>query len=301
MWYWYAMFFVYVFPLFISDLGVYHSEPLEATLYLALGIIFWVAYITKLFLDMRKNAQTIDKAKELLKKGTLVPAIIIESDIKKYKNYNKISAVFEFKNFVGTKVKSVYPFIDSKPQEHRFEEGKTIYLRLDPTPNTEIPFIIEGSQVGAKKTKGLGLLIFTILYCVIVFLILHNKYSDGYGWRWLSLTNPWVVSPVIGLLTTIFFKKLEKVGTTMSLKEEAQLLLYGKSALGEITQSLQTGTYINEQPEMRLRVRYQDENGNIHRVEKKKVVLLNEMHLMQKGTIVELLYLPENPELIRMH
>lgn len=78
---------------------------------------------------------------------------------------------------------------------------------------------------------------------------------------------------------------------------EENLVLYGKKATAVVQRADQTGTYINEQPQIKYILQYNDDKGQQHLVTLKKIVPLTQLHYVNTGT-QDILYLPDDPEKI---
>ena len=299
-WNWYTLFFVYVFPLFFCYVGMWKSSALLATIGLAIGIIGWILFIASFIRKRTKYIKNLKEGEEILSHGERVQATIKNIDVDEYEGYNDVNATIEFKNLAGSMVEIDFPFRDSMPNQRRFAVGKKIYLRLNRRQNTEVPMMLDGARLGLRKSGELVLAVFSLIYCVVVFLVNYKVFSDGDGWRWLSPWHPWVLIPFWGML---LLNKINGVvgslGMQTNAKDSNELMLYGVRTKAEITRSNQTGTYINEQPKMNIRIKYQHQRGQEHNVDKTQIVLLNELPKFQKGP-VEILYLPDKPDIVKV-
>lgn len=66
-------------------------------------------------------------------------------------------------------------------------------------------------------------------------------------------------------------------------------------ATAKVLSANQTGKFINEQPEMRIRLTYHDANGEEHFVDMTKVVPLTELSQLNNEEH-SIMYLPSNPQ-----
>src|SRR5690606_39256030 len=124
----------------------------------------------------------------------------------------------------------------------------------------------------------------------------YTMFSNGNGWRFISLWHPWVMTPFLGLL---LFNVTGIFGRFFGGKQEHEenLLLYGKKTTAIVQRADQTGTYINEQPQIKYILQYADDKGKQHVVTLKKIVLLTDLHRVNTGT-QDILYLPDDPKKI---
>lgn len=74
----------------------------------------------------------------------------------------------------------------------------------------------------------------------------------------------------------------------------------GIPTIGFLKSYSQTGVYINEQPKIRLVMDVLDENGNTFTGEMKKVIPLTELHQLQVGMPLSIMYNPAKPEKLAM-
>lgn len=296
-WFLYIAFFVFIFPLFFSFTGGYTSSPIMATVSLAIGFIGWIIFIVWTYRQTIARPRRMQRNMVLLADyGQLVKGEIVDRlPVKVHKDGSQtIEIVVQFRNFSGAIVNQTFQFIDTKPHEKRYEKGRSVDLRLSKTDQS--PGIILAEMQG-KFSWGFGLFAtsFVIIYMVGTFVGHYIFFSNGMGWRFMSLWHPWVTTPFMGLF---LFNISSIFGGLLGTKQiDERLLLYGKKARATVQRADQTGTYINEQPQIKYILEYLDDKGKSHVVTVKKIVLLTDLHLINRDT-QDILYLPENPEKI---
>ncbi|MDO4242071.1 MAG: hypothetical protein Q4C71_06035, partial [Microbacteriaceae bacterium] len=187
-----------------------------------------------------------------------------------------------------------FSFTDSKPHERRFETGNVLDLIIGyDRRNPHV--LLEGSRAVFRPILGLISLGFLIAYMVGAFAVYYSLQSKGYGWRFFTWGHPWMLSAILGIvIMLITFKALHSFG---SEADTDRFLLYCKKAHAVITDIRQTGTYINEQPEVLYSVTFRDDRGAQIDTTLKKVVSLISLHRLQEGP-TEILYMPEDPRQI---
>src|SRR5690606_27530382 len=114
--------------------------------------------------------------------------------------------------------------------------------------------------------------------------------------RFLTFYHPLLICPLAVMVMGARFKggisRLfgdDKVTTQLKyrrLRTDARML-----------EASQTGTSINDQPEVRFELEYDDLNGNKHFITYKKIVRLIDTHITKAKTI-PIFYLPEQPKII---
>ena len=302
-WQWYLFFFLYIFPLFFSFVGEWQWEAWPATISLIIGIVGWSWLIASQYQQyMLRPNRLAKEAQKLQKKGRLVEAKIKKIISKKETKEGNVETEINvsFPNLAGTEITSSFHFLDHKPHLNRYEVGKTIPIRLNTQKTIDIPWTIDAIDYLATKSIKRWLFLFSLVYAIVVFIGNYMIFSDGNGWRWVSLVHPWVWVPYTGLLIDFFMNTvLQRLKNGWNEKNLYELFLYGLQTTGQLTKIEPTGTYINEQPEMRMTIRYTDKEGKTHYIEKKRIVLLSDMSVFQVGE-VKLLYLPGSPQTIEI-
>ncbi|HLV46749.1 MAG TPA: hypothetical protein VKY32_06885 [Flavobacterium sp.] len=208
-----------------------------------------------------------------------------------------IEIVVEFKNLSDTMVKQLFRFTDSRPHEKRYEEGNHVNLRIS-TENQSPAIILAETKVSTYFGFGIFALCFLVVYMLGTLVVHYHLFSNGNGWRFITLMHPWVFTPFCGML---FFKFIIGVSTGLissDPKAEEKLILYGRKAEAIVQRADQTGTYINEQPQLKFVLKYADYTGKSHSVTFKKIIPLTQLHTIQAGGTQNILYLPNDPEKI---
>lgn len=310
-WSLYTLGFTVVLPtgLYYGETG-YGTPPLEsateAFIYLGLGIVIWSIaliaytrfYVQAVFLDKRK----LEKATE---SGISIPAKIVDKkQVGVFRKMAMLSLRLSFKNLAGCWVEVPYQLNDSKTFENRFEVGKTIEMRASLDEQHAV-FVPRTMQV--VRNSGM-----TVLYSVILLLLLLGAFvypvfsywleSNGSGWRFLKFYHPWILVPVINFGVALIIWLIMKTirGAAGSSSQSLQMVLHGIKTTGQVTSYEQTGTYINEQPQVRFEVEYTDNRGAKHHSSYKKIVSLLDIHRLGTGP-VDIMYLPATPHKIVFH
>lgn len=298
-WWGYAAFFAFVFPLFFSYTATFPSTATMATIALALGFVGWVIFIIwtyKQTIRLPKKMQ--EKIQVLQRSGHLEKGRIIEKTLfnRRKNQTEEIEILVQFKNLNNTFVTHYFQFVDSQPHKNRFEEGNSIQLRLN-TNGQSPAVIIQETQVKFSPKSGIIILVFLVFYMMVTFAAHYYFFSNGTGWRFLSLLHPWVITPFWALIIFGGFSKLIHTLKGKNTKQEEQLLLYGKSATAIIQRADETGTYINEQPQIKFVLKFSDDKSVSHTVSFKKVIPLTQLHRYHTGS-QNILYLPDNPQTV---
>lgn len=302
----YIFFFIALFPIILhyntnykpsqDNPLLYLIDPQWSIFYLLLGTILWIIivcfYLKLTFYDSFKMYRNIEKINRLGKQvmGTILNSKIIE----KLKEENIIELTLELENFSGSLIQHEMIFIDSKPHEKRFEVGNKVELLLD--PDLKPPYInLKTSIVGwNKKQLFIFFIGFVLIVCfplaIVYFYI--NYESQGYGWRFLYFWHPYISIPGFGL---VFFLLFHFTISFFSQTNEPKLIMNGIKTTANILSISQTGTYINEQPQVEFVLSFVDDNGQHHQVNHKKIIDLLDIPTITLKKEIEIMYLPEDP------
>jgi len=305
-WLIYMLFFAVPFPMLIyynTEYGTVGenggTRPWLALALLALSVVLWLILVQGWFrrwiilpFIMRRNIL------RLLKEGVRKDARIKSSKELPAagKDVETREIVCSLQNFVGTEITEQLEVNDTKPELHRYDEGKTIRLLIDDKLKAVPHLTLDGVTVGMKA----GRLITSLLAWLLIVSAIAGYYVYSYqlenfgrGWRFLEFYHPLVLCPFILLVGRISFGKLIRLfigGPGNGL----QLKYYGMRTDAQIVSAEQTGTYINEQPQVRFELRYQDNLGKTHTASLKKIVPLLDLNITKQESI-PVFYLKEDP------
>jgi hypothetical protein len=304
------LFFAIGLPLIIHYAGGYdtHSDkiknttPTEAFMWLGLGAVFWaiifIYYIKKFVIDLIAKKQATNR---LLQQGEKKSGKIISNKILFDKEERQgISIKVSFRNFSDSEVTKSLEFVDTKPYQRRFEVGNNIGLLLDPA--LKPPYIaIEGQSAHWNKTVLLfiffGLLLLIGLATgVLTYSYIHE--SKGYGWRYLSFWHPYLMIPASFIF---YFGLFAGISRFFINDMKPYMFFYGKKTDARIDAVRQTGTEINNQPQLLFSVSYKDDMGRTYQASFKKVVNLLHLAGLQPDGVIPIMYDPKNPNRIEFY
>lgn len=306
-WLLFFLYFIFVHPSIIYYNTDFQNEDLSridpkgALIYLALSIALWgIIFGLSFYLLLKYSFFTQENIRKIIKKGTRLAAQIIDVrllGLLKNGIETKILSL-EFTNLEGEKVWQKIEINDSRPHENRYEIGKNIYLRVDETFKRSPYFTLEDI-----KTK-VNWLLFSIWIAFLIGVLYYYDYSynlenGGYGWRFLSLGHPLISSAGFLLLYTGIFYLIFRVFLFKKLnigKESVILKFRGRKAFAKIIEAAQTGTYINEQPEIKYLIEFKDNQQVVHRLTIRKIISLLDVGLVRSNIEKEIFYDPQNLE-----
>lgn len=279
------------------------SSAIMALIYLGIGSLAWIAFIYWYYRKYIKSiGREVQNVKSILREGKLVTARINEKNIEKDLGaLQELGLEISFNNLSGTRVHIPYPITDTRPYERRYEIGKTIQMRLDPQLRNPV-IVPDGVEVQTmpaytrQRTFGFVALVFFSIFYLIFSYWLQN---EGMGWRFLHFWHPWVTIPFWGLFfgwllfDLLIGRLLDGMNPVLSSKDN-ELLFIGKVTRAQVIAAEQTGLTVNEQPQIRFKLRFIDDHGQMRIVSFKKIISLLRLHTLQSKEKT-ILYSPEDP------
>ncbi|MCF6404846.1 hypothetical protein L3C95_18245 [Chitinophaga filiformis] len=306
-WSLYTLGFTVALPTFLYYNGEFEEAPQEtasaAFLYLGLGALSWLVliglycrfFIKLVFTDKYRLEKTA-------REGTTIVAKIVDKvQTGAIRDAITLDLRLAFNNLVGTPVELRYELNDSRPFEKRFEVGNTIEMSAS-VKGKEVILVPKSLDVSRKKGV-------VILYSVIFLLLLaaaivypifsYRLESEGSGWRFLKLYHPWILVPLINMGVGLFIILLQGFIAKASGEADQPLhmVMYGIKTTGSILSFRQTGTYINEQPQVQFEIEYTDHQDTRRKTVYKKIVSILDIHKLDCGP-KEIMFLLDKPERI---
>lgn len=276
-------------------------------LYLGLGTLLWLIIIwlsarfllNRVFFDKRKLLHAV-------KAGQPVIARILEKRV-----CNVIGSMeglvlrLSFINLSGATIEADYELNDSRPPERRYEPGSSLEMRAY-NDGKQVYLLPAGIQVSVRAFVVVAyiFLFLLILTVAVGYLLLSYRWeSQGYGWRFLKLWHPWILVPAINLGTvfvgSLFLKFIGRL-TSGNTGQPLRWALYGIRTKASVLRYEQTGTMVNDQPQIRFELVFTDQKGVRQQVQHKEIVSLVDLHHLHAGER-DIVYLPENPREIMFY
>lgn len=309
----FALYFVIVHPAILyynipSSHLLVDRSPIMAIVYLLIAVIGWSSVLIYGLTLLYKRFYGLQKGiRRLVNRGKLIHAKIQTVTIgKTRKQFVETEILVTFSNFSGTPINYLVHVWDSKPYLKRYEVGKTIRLRIDPDIKDQ-PYVVIDDVEPKLKLQSILLFfgIWILVFAAVVgyFIYAYTTENEGYGWRFLTWNHPLIMSlAVLCLFGLIYFALdkllLSRIGGSMDRKA-IKLLFYGIQTSARVKQVSQTGTYINEQPEVKFELEFVDTKGGTHQVSIKEIVPLISLHSVHQPT-KKIFYLPDSPTTIAL-
>lgn len=303
-WVVFIMYFIFAHPAIIyystvSYTGLAYVDGKKSLFYLGLSLLLWISVFSITFYLIYKHSFMAQKnIAYLLRNGKKVQAKIIESKTNTLQNkkFAHKKLILELENFNHDQILHSMEINDSRPQENRYEKGNWITLMIDENFRKMPYIILEG-----MKTKVNYFLYFVWLFflagAISYYIYSYKTENFGYGWRFLGFEHPLIISPLVMfficfLFWLIFVKLMGK--NSFRNKSSLELKFKGQKTKARILSAEQTGTYINNQPQVKFEIEYIDFSGKTQHNSIKKIISLTEIgNLNQKEK--EIFYSIDNP------
>ncbi|MBC9933859.1 hypothetical protein [Chitinophaga qingshengii] len=279
--------------------GLNDTNPYLAIALLLLSVVLWGILVVRWFRNwillpfkMKRNADY------LLREGEHRDARILESlQGKTVNNTVEKKLTLGLKNFVGTDITEKLELIDTRPSEMRYEKGKSIRLVIDKTLKLRPYMMVDGGQAGLNPGRIILLVVGWLVLTIAIVWYFYFSYtteSNGYGWRFMKFYHPLVLCPLILFLTRYGLGLLLKLFTGGDPGKLLHVKYFGVQTMADVVNATQTGTYINEQPQVKFELRYRDTYGKTYTAALKKIVSLIDLGTVRQEKI-SIFYLKENP------
>ncbi|MBS0027780.1 hypothetical protein ACTJJ0_03880 [Chitinophaga sp. 22321] len=304
-WIIYMLFFAIPFPMLLYyNTGYEENEPSQPWMalgLLALAIILWTILLTGWFKKwvlmiflMRRNIF------RLLEEGTPKDARVLSMKALSTAPNGSVATEIScsLKNFAGADITEQLSVKDTKPELRRYDIGKTVRLKIDEKLKA-IPYLtIDGVQVTIKPFRLIMICVLWLLVAAAVVyygIFSYTLENNGTGWRFLKFYHPLVLCPLILIGSRIGLGWLLGLFTGGSPETNLHFKYYGLRTDAKVLSAEQTGTYINEQPQVRFELQYQDDLGKTHVVSLKKIVSLMDLGTVKQAPM-PVFYLKDKPE-----
>lgn len=313
-WVVFALYFIIAHPAIIyyntstSD-GLADANPVLSMIYLLIVLVGWtVVFILGFRWAFRRTIGLRKQVNKLLSEGTLVHGKVarVVSVKSTAEGFEEKELIVHFNNFRKQPVSYPIVLMDRRPEQRRYEKGKPIQLRIDDTLKISPYIIVDAESVELKmKTAilyfGLWFLALVLFICCLVWV--YQTESQGYGWRFLQLYHPLIISLGILLLFIGIWRFVIAKLTTAQIGQKdgkiAELIFYGERATAMVKNVSQTGVYINEQPQLKYEMYFTDSKGQRHDFSLKKVLGFLELDKARE-TSKQILYLPDTPSVVAL-
>jgi len=271
--------------------------------YLGFSLLIWIYiiifFINNLFVKTFKQRNTIYS---ILRNGIPREARVTRFTLIKYfpkTNMNAIQIELSFPNLRNTMIEHEMMFHDSRPQEKRYDAGKTVKILLNPNVSQEPYCILSNQKVKVNASAILLRGVFVILliaYVIGLYYYFYTRESFDFGWRFLTFMHPIIFSGMMMIIYILVFQLI--IGKFFKNTKEERILFSGRNARAEIIGISETGVSVNDQPQIMFQVSFKDFRGKEHFAVYKKIVSHLNLSSVPKQGSIEILYDENNPEKI---
>ena len=269
---------------------------------LVIIVLFWLILIFRItivrYIKLRRQSDESDTGRPVT--GTIVSCKKTGSG-----RFNVIQMKVEFPNFSQTMIHEDFKFVDSKPEENRYEEGRRVTVLLDDMakggPTVKLS--------GGKTVIGKG---FILLSALLLSGVLYGTWFL-YKFTLSKIQGDWSridelfahneAMPVIGIVfiaVLIFqfflFRVISNLGGVKKKVSDNDLKFYGEKTMATIVRYEDTNVTINNNPRVKFFYTFKDSNGREHRGEDAIVIGKLEIGLLPTMTEREIFYMPQSPE-----
>lgn len=284
------------------------QSPTWALALLGIAVLGWLVLAVLVGKQVYRHTFGIYRdTQKLLREGKTLEGVIKSSETLRVRPGEGEERDLEvaFKNFSGTEILYPLHLIDSKPHLKRYEVGSRIRLKVDPELKYR-PFVLpEDAGITMKKGRAalmFGLWALAILIVVGYFIYAYQTENHGYGWRFLTLSHPLLFSlGMAALFYVVYYFMVDRMIFSKLFSNTGQkfvrLLFYGHRATAFITNASQTGTYINENPQIRFHLTFTDHKGINHKTTHKKVIQMIDLNDVKRESRT-ILYMPDDPSVL---
>ena len=308
-WIIYMLFFAIPFPMLLyyniksENLpNLMDSNPWYSLTLVVISILFWAVLLIGYYRKWVVRTFSIKRNIEKLKtSGESREAKILTSEkiSKSGAAYDTFELTLQFKNLVGSTVIQKTAVNDATPYERRYEVGKTVSILLDKEVKNAPYFIFATTEVSIRKIivllTSLGWLSFAVIV-VAYYVYSYYSESEGMGWRFMSIGHPLLTCAFMLLLYRAFATFI--VSKFIGKPDKLFLIKFkGIQTTARLIKASQTGTYINEQPQINFELEFTDQFNQKHRANIKKIVNLLDLDITRQEN-VSIFYLNEDPSQI---
>jgi len=311
LWFWgaFLLFFALPFPCILyfgtswpvalAD----RSAPWLSLLLLVLSLAAWLSLLFAfLHFLLLGPPRALHRVRSILADGELRDALIehAEQTGVHVRGFAQWKLQLSFQNLSGTPIREQLLVVDSKPQLQRFVAGQRLEVRLSREPGAFPNVVLEGAQpeldVASLWRRGVGAAI-GIVAVASAYVFAYRLQSEGLGWTFLSFGHPLLVCP---LVLCGYALGLRLLGRLLHADARGDALKYrGIGVEARVLKVRQTGTYLNEQPQVEFQLEYIDREGNVQQARVRRFIPLIELANIPREHVT-LLYDPDDRSNVRL-
>ncbi|WP_286071264.1 hypothetical protein [Stenotrophomonas sp. 57] len=311
LWFWgaFLLFFALPFPCILyfgtswpvalAD----RSMPWLSLLLLVLSLAAWLSLLFAfLHFLLLGPPRALHRVRSILADGEPRDALIehAEQTGVHVRGFAQWKLQLSFRNLSGTPISEQLLVVDSKPQLQRYGVGRHVDARLSRMPGAFPNVVLEGAQpeldIASLWRRSIGAAIGIVLVAA-AYVAAYRLQSEGLGWTFLSFGHPLLVCP---LVLCGYMLGLRLLGRMLHADARGDALKYrGIGVEARVLKVRQTGTYLNEQPQVEFQLEYIDREGNLQQARVRRFIPLIELANIPREH-VRLLYDPDDRSNVRL-
>jgi hypothetical protein len=265
---------------------------------------FWVIVFSRAFLkSISGSRENEHKRGERLVTGT-----VISSENKGSGRLQRLTIVIEFPNFSNADVQETFSFRDLKPEEMRYEKGRSVQLVID--ESIKKGPVIRLASTKKRKSNRVALFFFVLSAGSLYGSYLIYKFIEkqlGGDWNNIDQLATQEVLPIVAgsfifslVMMKFVFRAVKLSPGQKGIKTAQKLKLHGARATATITKVEETGTRINNDPMIRFHYEFKDHFGETHTGVDRMVVGIMDIGGIKNEKEREVLYLKDEPSSSRL-
>ena len=269
---------------------------------IALTVLYWIILVFKItILRYFKLRRQVDEAET----GRPVQGTIVSVKKTGRGRMKMVQLTAEFPNLSQTMIREDFKFVDSKPEENRYEENRRITLLIDDQA--------KGGPVakiaGGKTVIGKGFILFSaILLSAVLYgsWVLYKITLAKIGGDWNRIDELFANNegmPAVGLaflgallFQWVLFRFLGNITSTKKKVSDRDLKYYGEKTMATILKYEDTNVTINDNPKVKFYYTFTDKYGNTHQGEDATVIGKLEIGNLPTMKEREVFYMSQSPE-----
>jgi len=303
-WILFILYFVFVHPSIIyyntsflnKELASVH--PSTSFLYLGMSLFLWLAlFVISVYLLFKNTIMAKYRLAQLIKAGTDLNGQIVRS---KPGVAGTHSVEVKTQNLQNETISHTFNIRTKRNDPKKYQVGKPVRVKLDPHFKSK-PYVAIKEVNSSFSLVGYLIWALFLLAATYYFYFSYQLESNGFGWRFLEFWHPLVLIPliIIALSTLLYFIFKHLIFKNIFKGKQADMLKFlGKKTVATITDITQTGVYINDQPQVKYSIEFEDQNGRKHQASIKKIVRLIDIGNVRLEKEKNIFYLPDNPDKI---
>lgn len=290
-------------PLQLAD----RSEPWLALSLLAISLALWLVLL-QAFLHYLLLAppRALRRVRNILANGEPRSARIEQAEQTGVfvRGLAQWRLTLAFDNLSGTAITESLTVVDRQPHLQRFVAGQQLGVLLNRTPGAAPNLVLQGAHPELDRAALYRRSIAGAVGIVLVlaaYTLAYQMQSAGRGWTFLGFGHPLLICPLV-LCTYLLLARLlaRLLGSTLQIDARSDALKYrGIRVLAQVLDVQQTGTYLNEQPQLEFKLEYYDREGILQQASVRRFVALLDLRDIPREQVA-VLYDPEDRRNVRM-